>query len=461
MILRGQHAACLIVAITKIQVPTRTSNPLTLSRHVQIIARGDIFQDDEVDPDLLGSGSQTQPELHDYLVIHYDCHFSNKEGSTHDESKEFIEEQFNKKDLDESSGFVRLMEENKRLIKLGNGDVTQGLELAARFLSLGQCAIVKCHAKYAHPLGRKNDCNEKGSCDLPCNKNVIYRVYLQSIKPSKEDQSYSFRFKLAKQLKAAGNDYYKFEWTNNEDGGIGKIKSIKAYNEASRELASLLKDIKDDTDSGTEQCNLEEAKRIGSEALSLLVDCYNNIAAVQLRAKDYVKVKEAAAEAIKLDPNNIKALCRAAKASMCTGAFEECQMALDAANEIDGSSKDVQKLKSEFEHRLKLYQKREKDMYAKMLGGKGREKEKKIQMDNNDVTNRQDSSDSATSNTAPADTQENETLCREKKSNARGIFERYWSWHGFAALAVVVLAVSKCCFACVSSSDTGDHRIEF
>ena len=41
------------------------------------------------------------------------------------------------------------------------------------------------------------------------------------------------------------------------------------------------------------------------------LDSLNNISAVHLRAKGYGLAKEAAANAIQIDPNNMKALCRA------------------------------------------------------------------------------------------------------------------------------------------------------
>ena len=184
---------------------------------------------------------------------------------------------------------------------------------------------------------------------------------MRSIKSIAEDQSYTFRLKLARQLKSIGNDYYVNEWIGSH-GGYGKVKSLKAYNGSSNELVSLLKDLNED-----ETSESGENGELRGEAGALLVDCFNNISAAHLRDQDYGKAKDAAAEAIKLDPNNIKALCRAAKAAMSVGEFEESNMALEAAIGLDKANMDVQKLKAEYDRKLKLYRKKEREMYAKMM----------------------------------------------------------------------------------------------
>lgn len=149
---------------------------------------------------------------------------------------------------------------------------------------------------------------------------------------------------------------------------MGKFRSLKAYSNASEELISLTKDL-DDKTAEEEVPTLQSKENVKAEVLRLVVDCYNNIAAVHLRCKDYAKAKEAATEAIKLDPNNVKALCRAAKAAMMSGNMEECVAALDAVLDIDKENKDGLKLLKEFFRRKAVYKKKEKAMYARMMEG--------------------------------------------------------------------------------------------
>lgn len=337
---------------------------------MKIINPGIIFPEGIRDPDLVGIGNLDQGEMNDYLVIAYDGYYANKrspleECVSHDD-EESMHEIFSLKDPS-PHGYTRFIHVEEVLIALGNGDVPQGLELAVRFLSRGQCAIVRCHSKYAHPHGRKNSCLDSHGhdLDLPPSTNVIYRVLLKSVISSTDHQTHDFRLKYATQLKNIGNDYFVNEWKGPQ-GGFGKSKAIKAYNHAMKEITSLLNDIPE----------TDERK---STMMALLVDCWNNVSAVYLRDREYVKAKEAATEAIQLDPRNLKALKRAAKAALFSCSFEECDAALAVAMDVAEDDAELFKLKMEYDKRLKAYQKKEKEMYARMIhGNKGQGKRKKV-----------------------------------------------------------------------------------
>ncbi len=323
-----------------------------------------VFEKDRpLDLDFDGSVNQHAAEMGDYALVDIDCFFFLNNNSNDDDNKcnqeqndVYISAELLKPSPDETS-LSRLVDYKDLLIKVGDGYFS-GLELATRFLSKGDCALLRCHSKYAHPDGRKSS-NKEGD-NLPPNTNVFYRIYLRSIISLGDAQGLSFRFKWAKQLKAIGNDYFKFEWVR-EDGGIGKTKCLKAYGDAAEELQFILNVIKED--------ETDKSGDLKQNVLSLLVDCFNNIAAVHLRDKKYGKAKEFSGKAISIDQNNVKALCRAAKASMLSGAFEECKLALEALAEIDGGNKDVQMLQMEYERRIKAYNKKEKAMYTKMMKG--------------------------------------------------------------------------------------------
>lgn len=271
------------------------------------------------------------------------------------------------------------------MITLGQGDVTPGLEMAIRFLSLNQCGIVKCHSKYAYGLpGRKGFlCTTSKSTRygdiigaVPANTNVLYKIRIKAIIPQHDPkaQSHSFQIKLFQQMKNIGNYYYKNDWVH-PDGGLGKTKSLKLYNTVAKDGIALLQD-------------LEHGSQERREIFYITVDSLNNIAAAHLREKEYRKAKDAATQAIQLDPYNLKALCRAAKAAMMIGEFEECKMALEAAEDVaetvvdsnEGyTEKDVKKLKRELITKKREYKKLEKEIYAQMLSSKndGTKKKKK------------------------------------------------------------------------------------
>lgn len=262
------------------------------------------------------------------------------------------------------------------LIALGDGDVIPGLEMAARFLSSGQRAIVKCRSKYAYGAGGRRAAAAAAAAsnsitgvtkDLPPNSDVVLDVCVRNIIPSSqllEDDD--LKIQLASSKKQLGNECYQYEW---DDHGMGKGRALKLYGKARDSMMDLLGDIetrreKDDA------AELADAKQ---KAASILIDCLNNISAVHLKAKAYGKAKESAAAVLQYDPNNIKALCRAARAAIFdpNGTFEECEMAIAAAEEIDGENTDVKRLRVELDRRKKQHKKREKAIYSKMMAGGG------------------------------------------------------------------------------------------
>ena len=146
---------------------------------------------------------------------------------------------------------------------------------------------------------------------------------------------------------------------------FGKDKALKLYNTVAKESSTILQD-------------LEHGSPERRTIFFITTGALNNIAALHLREKEYRKAKDAATQVIQLDPYNLKALCRAAKAALMIGEFEECKMALDVAKDIvenvdtnEGyTKKDVQRLKREYVTKKKEYKKLEKEIFAQMLSKK-------------------------------------------------------------------------------------------
>ena len=275
-----------------------------------------------------------------------------------------------------SENELPFVEKRGCLVALGDGDVMPGLEMAARFLSSGHRAIVKCRSKYAYGAGGRRSANassNSNATDLPPNSDVVFDMCVRSITPSSQmlrDQE--LRIQLAVSKKRLGNECYQYEWGDHElgDHGMGKPRALKLYGKARDLMMDLLGDIqmRQEESNGTAAGELAEQR-----ATSVLIDCLNNISAVHLKAKSYGKAKESAATVLQYDPNNIKALCRAARAAIFdpNGTLEECEMAIAVAEEIDGENADVKRLRGELDRRKKQHKKREKAMYSKMMAGNG------------------------------------------------------------------------------------------
>mmetsp|Transcript_22170 Transcript_22170/g.26332 ORF Transcript_22170/g.26332 Transcript_22170/m.26332 type:complete len:511 (+) Transcript_22170:50-1582(+) len=293
---------------------------------------------------------------------------------------------------------------NDWIVIVGDADVIPGLEMAIRLLPLGKSAVLRCHSKYGYASsGRRCGAGSGGGYMVPPDAEIVYRVHVRGIVPAEElNRSTSFRIKCAMQKKTIGNDCYQYDWdgvTDKGNGGSGKYRALKAYNSGMELMVGLLQYMEEKNDGGDSGDNGADGDdddqkadgepnnpgislspssiKIYEEAKGILIDCLNNISAVHLRAKSYSKAKEAAAQAIQYDGNNKKALCRAAKAAMLDPAvtFEESDMALKCAEEIDKDGKEVKALRMELDRRKREYRKREKAMYAKMMGTKSSKSE--------------------------------------------------------------------------------------
>eukprot|EP00980_Cylindrotheca_fusiformis_P030728 scaffold25316_cov215-Cylindrotheca_fusiformis.AAC.1 len=71
---------------------------------------------------------------------------------------------------------------------------------------------------------------------------------------------------------------------------------------------------------GTYFNQVEEDHPQRHQVQQVMLDSLNNIVAVYLRQKEFHKAKQAAVEVLKQDPKNVKALLRAAKASLLDNA---------------------------------------------------------------------------------------------------------------------------------------------
>jgi len=301
------------------------------------------------------------------------------------------------------------------LIVVAEQDVVPCLELAIRFMSVGDTALVRSHSKFAYgPYTRRmrkiisnkfsEDDQNNGNDDdaleeyymLPSNSNVVYRVTVKSIVSEEERGTSDFAVRAAEAKKLIGNDAYAHEWPvicdGGGDGGGGSSRSsaqlqhvkgkvIKLYKRGADAVEYLFAQLQQQQEEPQNQENQEGAasQEILSRAKALYLDCLNNIVAVHMRAKDYHAAKQAAINVLNADPSNYKALVRAAKACLLDAgsSYEEVQAAIDAAavravvpgDDEDGTkAKDaeIKKLRSELRRRKLEYKKKSKDMFSKM-----------------------------------------------------------------------------------------------
>lgn len=176
------------------------------------------------------------------------------------------------------------------------------------------------------------------------------------------------------------NDVYQNEWcpppTSETDPSCdaAMARALRLYQAAAKDMETLL--------DGTYFKQVEEDHPQRHQSTQIMLDSLNNIVAVYLRQKEFHKAKQAAVEVLQQDPKNVKALLRAAKASLLDPAstMEEVQASLDAAEEEitykdQQSEKELKRLKTELKRKKKEYKKKSKEMFADKLKTKASSEE--------------------------------------------------------------------------------------
>jgi len=78
-----------------------------------------------------------------------------------------------------------------------------------------------------------------------------------------------------------------------------------------------------------------------NEVVVVYVSCLNNLAACKLATKEYYQAKELCTKVLEFSPFNAKALLRAAKASLATDSFEECELCLKRLLDLEKLDKNI------------------------------------------------------------------------------------------------------------------------
>jgi tetratricopeptide (TPR) repeat protein len=189
-----------------------------------------------------------------------------------------------------------------------------------------------------------------------------------------------FTLQKAVNRKTMANDIYQHEWcpppTSETDPSCdaAMARALRLYQAAAKDMETLL--------DGTYFNQVEEDHPQRGQSTQILLDSLNNIVAVYLRQKEFHKAKQAAVEVLKQDPKNVKALLRAAKASLLDSAstMEEVEASLDAAEEEitykdQQSEKELKRLKTELKRKKKEYKMKSKEMFADKLKTKASSEE--------------------------------------------------------------------------------------
>ena len=236
-------------------------------------------------------------------------------------------------------------------------------------MHVGETAVVWSHSKYAYGLGgrtyRSTEHNNSVVYELPPESNVAYEITVLSKVESLDEPETILQFTQARKEQA--NDQYQDEWSR----GAGKTRIKQAYERIARDMEGLLQ-----TPEGL-------SESVIATAHNLRIDALNNITAVLLRAGEFHAAKTAAVAVLELEPQNFKALIRAAKAALMdpSSEFIEVEKALEAAAahaDSDTVQDDLRKLTQEFTRRKQAYDQVSKQMYQKAFDANSKAKDKSL-----------------------------------------------------------------------------------
>ena len=134
-----------------------------------------------------------------------------------------------------------------------------------------------------------------------------------------------FTIQKATTKKLIANDLYQYEF---ESGGPVRERTIKLYEKAAKEMYTLLYD-------GVYFQQVEENHPQKKQVFDVMIDNYNNIVVVYMRAKRYPQARQAIQTVLKYDKQNLKALVRLAKLATLdtTMTWKESNAALEQAEQ--------------------------------------------------------------------------------------------------------------------------------
>jgi tetratricopeptide (TPR) repeat protein len=230
------------------------------------------------------------------------------------------------------------------LVGVGEKDVlVKALAEGLEKLKEGDTAYIWSSAKWAlgelgtrkHKVSSNTDSSSKSGeaptttpqdqfYTLPINSSVLYEITVTSIVADTSRLNPYFTIQKALTKKNIANDLYQWEWASS---GTTREKSIRLYEKAGKDMETLL--------DGTYFASVEPDHPQRKQCRSIMLDSYNNVIAVYMRAKRFAKAKDAAKVVLKLDKNNFKALLRLAKVCLLdpSTSLEDSDKAISAAEQ--------------------------------------------------------------------------------------------------------------------------------
>ncbi|KAK1946579.1 Peptidyl-prolyl cis-trans isomerase FKBP8 [Phytophthora citrophthora] len=230
-----------------------------------------------------------------------------------------------------------------RKFRIGDGEVMPALELVAKMMHVGEECEVRCDARFAY-----------GDVGLepfvaPGDEMKLVVELCQVGKKITAEMSSQELIVEATQKKESGNRYFK---EKNYD------QAAKLYKRALKLLETW-----EHSEEDAEQCK------------ELLIALGNNVGNVQHKLKQFKEARQSSLEVLQLDGKNVKAMYRIGQIALDQNEFDEANMFLRKALEIEPKNAKVRQLLVQLKKKKRDQKALERKLYSKLGGNKTTETE--------------------------------------------------------------------------------------
>ncbi|XP_020623590.1 tetratricopeptide repeat protein 9C-like [Orbicella faveolata] len=159
-------------------------------------------------------------------------------------------------------------------------------------------------------------------------------------------------------LKAEGNEYFKKKEYRN---------AMKCYHKALLHVRGLVDQPTFTGMTGMDSFEKEISDEDKEEIYQVQFSCYNNLAACLMKDSRWDRTEFYCNEALKLQPQNAKALFRRGQSYFHMKDFEKAERDLKAAEELEPKDSSIKKMLGLLEVELRKVREKEKKIYAGMF----------------------------------------------------------------------------------------------
>lgn len=246
---------------------------------------------------------------------------------------------------------------------LGDGagqGIVDGVEKALLKMKKGESAHVTVKSPYAY--GDVGD----AALAVPGGADLSYNLTLEDFEQAKYkyEMSDEEKIEFAETAKGMGTEYFK---AGNYALALKKYKVITEYLEADAEDFDDMPDSDDEDKDAEPEKSKDKDPELEKKSLTLQIAAFSNQAICHLKLQDGIQALKACEMALKLDPQNIKALFRRGQAAEMSQEWEDAIGYYKATLEVDPKNVTAANKVKFCRNKVQTYKQAQKKKYANMF----------------------------------------------------------------------------------------------